>query len=121
MAQVLIIDDESSVAYSMQRALAAEHSVDLFDCAPPALEALRQGKRYGAILCDLSMPSLSGVQFHEAVLGIDSDQAARIIFVSGGIFTPGVQEEVNRIGNPLLNKPFTLQEIRQTVKNVAGL
>jgi CheY-like chemotaxis protein len=121
MAQVLIIDDEASVAYSMQRALASEHSVELFDCAPPALEALRGGKRYGAILCDLSMPAVSGVQFHEAVLGIDADQASRIIFVSGGIFMPGVQEAVNRIGNPLLNKPFTLQEIRQTVKAMVAL
>jgi DNA-binding NtrC family response regulator len=118
MAEILIIDDEPSVAFSMQRSLSAEHSVELFDGAISALEALRAGKRYGAILCDLSMPALSGVQFHEAVQQIDTDQADRIIFVSGGIFMPGVQEEVNRIGNLLLNKPFTLQEIRQAVKDV---
>jgi two-component system NtrC family sensor kinase len=121
MSDVLIIDDDPAVASSMQRALQGEHHVQVLDGGEKATALLAQGSRYGAILCDLFMPELNGVELYERVRAMDSRQADRIIFVSGGIYTQEIQSQVSRLRNPLLQKPFTLDQIRHVVRTVAGL
>jgi CheY-like chemotaxis protein len=118
MAEILILDDEASVAQSMQRALKTEHVIELSHNPIESLAVLRLGKRYAAILCDLSMPGFSGIQFYDQVQALDPIQARRIIFVSGGAYLEEVQNRLETISNILLNKPFTFDQLRQTVRRV---
>jgi CheY-like chemotaxis protein len=85
-----------------------------------AADQLTQGNRYAVILCDLFMPQLDGLQFYDKVLALDSAQAQRIVFVSGGIYNPDMQARVSGLKNPLLHKPFTLEKIREVVRLVAA-
>ena len=120
MADVLIIDDDLDVAKSMQRALQGQHHTEILASARQAAAQLEQGSRYGAILCDLFMPQVNGLEFYDLVLNLDNDQAERIIFVSGGIYAADIQARVSALKNPLLQKPFSLENIRQIVGNVAA-
>jgi two-component system NtrC family sensor kinase len=119
MPDILIIDDDLAVAGSMQRALQGEFHVQVLDGGEKATALLAQGSRYAAILCDLFMPDLNGVQLYERILAIDRSQAERIIFVSGGIYTQEIQSQISLLKNPLLQKPFTLDQIRQVVRDVS--
>jgi two-component system NtrC family sensor kinase len=119
MSAILIIDDDPAVATSMQRALQGLYQIEVVNGAARAGAQLTQGKRYDAILCDLSMPQRDGLQFYEEVLALDSAQAQRIIFVSGGIYSDEIQTKVSRLKNTLLQKPFTSAKIREVVHSVA--
>jgi len=120
MAEILILDDEAAVAQTMQRALNLEHRIVLSQSPAESLAFLRLGKRYAAILCDLSMPGINGIQFYDAVQALDPFQAQRIIFVSGGAYLEGIQSRLEAINNVLLNKPFTFDQLRQTVRRVVS-
>jgi hypothetical protein len=40
------------------------------------------------------------------------DLADKMIFVTGGAFTPKAKEFLNRVGNPRLEKPFDPRSLR---------
>lgn len=48
------------------------------------------------------------------------DQAQRLIFLSGGVFTAQTRERLDQIGAPRLEKPVRAQELRDRVVRVAG-
>jgi signal transduction histidine kinase/CheY-like chemotaxis protein len=109
--RLLIVDDEPTLAQSLQMLLETEHEVTLARDGREALEQLRGGVRYDAILCDLMMPEMTGSQFHEELSRILPEQAGRIIFMTGGAFTPETRTFLERATNLRLLKPFTKQDL----------
>jgi PAS domain S-box-containing protein len=109
--RLLIVDDEPLLARSLELLLEPEHDVTLARDAREALEQLRNGARYDAILCDLMMAEMTGGQFHEELSRILPEQAGRIIFMTGGAFTPEARTFLERVTNLRLLKPFTKEEL----------
>ncbi|MFL5352556.1 ATP-binding protein [Archangium sp.] len=109
--RLLIVDDEPLLAQSLELLLEIDYDITLARGAREALEQLLQGARYDAILCDLMMPEMTGGQFHEALSGLLPEQAERIIFMTGGAFTPATQAFLERVPNPRLLKPFRREEL----------
>jgi PAS domain S-box-containing protein len=104
--RLIVIDDDASVTRAMKRMLGQEHDVSVANTAAPVLEALAAGQRFDVILCDLMMPQLTGMDFYEALLRIDAEQARRVVFLTGGAFTPTAREFLTSVANPSLEKPL---------------
>ncbi|WP_224368538.1 ATP-binding protein [Hyalangium versicolor] len=113
--RVLAVDDEQLVLNAMKRTLSSEHDVTVFTRPQAALEWLAQGHTCDVILCDLMMPEMTGMEFHTELSRRSPEQASRIIFVTGGAFTPGAREFLSRIGNLRVEKPFEAKALRQLV------
>ncbi|MBX3155133.1 MAG: response regulator [Deltaproteobacteria bacterium] len=111
--RVLLVDDDQDVLRSMQRGLAFQHEVTAIDDARHALRAIADGERFDIILCDLVMPNLSGIELHARLAIVAPEVLARIIFVTGGAFTPATQEFLARVR--AVEKPVTLATIRKLV------
>jgi two-component system cell cycle sensor histidine kinase/response regulator CckA len=114
-ARVLVIDDDPAVGNALKLVLAEEHEVEVLTNARLALERLRHGERFGVILCDLMMPELSGMDFHRELALSNPELAAGIIFLTGGAFTLGAREFLDRIPNPRLGKPFNWGDLRALI------
>jgi PAS domain S-box-containing protein len=113
--RLLVIDDDASVTRAVKRMLQREHDVSVAHAAAPVLEALAAGQRFDAILCDLMMPKLSGVDFFTALQRIDPDQARRVVFLTGGAFTTAARELLTSTSNPSLEKPLDSHDLRAVV------
>jgi CheY-like chemotaxis protein len=74
--------------------------------ARDVLDRLQQGARFDAILCDLMMPDMTGMELFEAIGKLDDAQAKRMIFMTGGAFTPRARAFLDASKNPRLDKPF---------------
>ena len=109
--RLLIVDDEPLLAQTLQLLLEPEHDVTIVHDARDALEQLRNGTSYDAILCDLMMAEMTGEQFHEELSRTAPEQTSRIIFMTGGAFTQNAREFLARVPNPRLLKPFQQQEL----------
>jgi CheY-like chemotaxis protein len=109
--RLLIVDDEPLLAQTLQLLLQPEHDVTVLHAARDALEHLRQGATYDAILCDLMMAEMTGEQFHEELSRIAPEQTSRIIFMTGGAFTQTARDFLARVPNGRLTKPFPLPEL----------
>jgi CheY-like chemotaxis protein len=113
--RILAVDDEQLVLNALKRTLGSEHDVTLFTRPQAALEWLEQGQTADIILCDLMMPEMTGMEFHAELSRRMPEQAGRIIFVTGGAFTPGARDFLGRIGNLRVEKPFDAKALRQLV------
>ncbi len=113
--RILVVDDEPLLCRLMERALADEHEVETFTRARDALARIAAGERFDLVLCDLMMPEMTGMEFHQALLESAPDQAERTIFLTGGAFSPGAGEFLARVPNQRLEKPFDLRSLRALI------
>jgi len=113
--RLLIIDDDEAVGAALKLVLSDEHEVRIDTSARCALERLGGGERYDIILCDLMMPELSGMDFHRELTTVDAELAQQVIFLTGGAFTLGAREFLDRVPNPRLSKPFNWHELRALI------
>jgi len=109
--RVLVIDDDPSVGSALKLVLAEEHDVAISMSARHALERLGAGERYDAILCDVMMPEMSGIEFHGELAHKHPELAAHVIFLTGGAFTLRAREFLDRVPNPRLGKPFDWEQL----------
>jgi len=115
---VLVIDDEEPLAMAVKRYLSNEHDVTTVHSARAALDLLRGGNRYDVILCDLMMPQITGMELHAELASFDAAQANKIVFVTGGAFTSGARDFLDRVPNRRLEKPFDLGRLRALVNQL---
>lgn len=113
--RVLIVDDEAAVGRSLQMLLAPETDVVAVLSADDALAELDRGDTFDAILCDLMMPHNSGMQFYEQVTNKRPEYLSRVIFMTGGAFTPQARAFLAKLDRPHLEKPFSEQELRDAI------
>jgi PAS domain S-box-containing protein len=113
--RLLVVDDEPLVGKALKRMLSREHEVVLLTLASEALERLRAGARYDAILCDLMMPEVSGMDLHDALAEFAPEQARRMIFVSGGAYSESARSFLERVPNVRLDKPFDERRLREAL------
>lgn len=115
---ILVIDDEETLAQAIRRFLSVEHNVTAVYRARDALDLLALGNRYDVILCDLMMPQVTGMELHGELQRIDPQQASRIVFLTGGAFTPTAREFLVGTANRRIEKPFDLKDVRRLVNEL---
>jgi PAS domain S-box-containing protein len=113
--RILVIDDDEKVAMAVRHVLLPEHEVRVLTSAPQALELISSGERYDVILCDVMMPVMTGMELHAELTRTAPDQADRIVFVTGGAFTPRARAFLDDVPNPRLDKPFRVESLHALV------
>ncbi len=117
--RVLVIDDEPMITAAVARMFAAEHEVCCASDGREALERFLNGERFDAIVSDLMMPELTGMELYAELSRIAPDQAARMIFMTGGVFTPAGHAFLDRVPNERIEKPFDMKRLRALVRSLA--
>jgi PAS domain S-box-containing protein len=108
---LLVVDDEPMVGRAITRMLTPPHRVVSVHGAAEALARLAAGP-FDAVLCDLMMPEMTGMELHARLLAEAPATAARMVFLTGGAFTREAVEFLERVPNRRLEKPFTVAELR---------
>ena len=113
--RVLVIDDEAMVGKAIERTLSREHDVTVVTTAQLGLEQIRTAEPFDVILCDLMMPVMTGMDFHAQLTELAPELTGRIIFLSGGTFTPAASGFLDVVPNLKLDKPFDVPRLRRVV------
>jgi len=75
--RVLVIDDEPMIGVMIRRLLAAHCDVLPLTSPREALRRIGAQERFDAILCDLMMPDMTGLDLHGELLGVSPALALR--------------------------------------------
>ncbi len=118
--RVLVVDDETLVGRAVARMLEQQHEVVACTSGRAALELLAADPGFDAIVCDLMMPEMTGMELHASLLATAPELAARTIFLTGGAFTDAAAAFLERVPNPRLEKPFDRAVLREMVARVAA-
>ncbi|MDB4942645.1 MAG: Sensory box histidine kinase/response regulator [Labilithrix sp.] len=113
--RILCVDDEPALGLALRRALVAEHDVVLTTSPNEALQQVRDGEVFDLLLCDLVMPGMSGVDFHDELESFAPELARRIVFLTGGALNARSREFFETAPNRRLDKPIGLDELRTTI------
>jgi CheY-like chemotaxis protein len=117
--RVLVVDDEPRIARGLARALRREHDVSTLTSAREALKCLTESDNFDAVLCDVMMPEMTGVDLHRELERRRPDLARRVLFFTGGAFTPSTQAFVRRMADRCLEKPFDVAEVRRKLAKLS--
>jgi PAS domain S-box-containing protein len=113
--RVAIVDDDARVGRALQRALGRDHEAVVFTSAQDLLARIAAGERFDAIVSDVMMPTMTGIDLLEELQRVDPRQAARLMFITGGVFTEDIRQRLDELGPPRLDKPFVLDDLRQMI------
>ncbi|HEY3498621.1 MAG TPA: ATP-binding protein, partial [Polyangiaceae bacterium] len=119
--RVLIVDDDAAVGRTLSLALEADHDITVVSSAQEALGELRASQRgagFDAVLCDVLMPGMTGGELFEAAKSEFPEVERRFIFMSGGLWAKGASDFSARVPNRLLEKPFSLEQVRGALREV---
>jgi CheY-like chemotaxis protein len=113
-----LVDDDAHVLTALSRQLGRDHFVTGFTEAQLALEAVRQGGTFDVMLCDLMMPSMNGMEFFGKLETLSPALATRVVFVTGGAFTPEAGRFVAERRH--LDKPVEMSKLRSLVREMTA-
>jgi signal transduction histidine kinase/ActR/RegA family two-component response regulator len=118
--RVLAIDDEALLLKAFQRMLISHHDIETKLGAREALRYFGQDRRFDAVLCDLQMPDMSGVELYMTVKQQWPSLAERFIFITGGAFSPEARRFLEDPTITCINKPFQLRELLELIEARVG-
>lgn len=120
--RVLVIDDEEELLRALSAILGETHEVQVAASGTAALELLRRDRQFDAVLCDVMMPDIGGIELFEELSRFDHRFARRVVFMTGGVFTERAREFLARSSNRWLEKPFDRQQLLEAIDSpvVAG-
>jgi len=114
--RILAIDDEPLLLKAYRRMLAGVHDVVTALGGRDALLVLQKEVNFDAILCDLQMPEMSGMELFAKVKARYPELAERFIFVTGGAFSSEAKQFLEH-GVPYVGKPFRADELMAVLES----
>ena len=118
--RILVVDDDRQICKALARLLRQEHDLVLAGSGVEAKELIEQGGVFDLILCDMMMPEVSGMDLHQWIEARDPDLADRMVFMTGGVFTPRAREFLQRVDNARLEKPFDMANLLVMVRALSA-
>ena len=114
---MLVVDDEVAIGRAIRRILGPEHDVTLESDARVALTRLTT-EMFDVVFCDLMMPNMSGMDFFDELSKRSPELAGRIVFLTGGAFSPRSEEFLRDNANVCLAKPFSRDAVSSVVRRM---
>lgn len=109
-SKILVIDDDAAIGAAIQNSLEKKHKIFSVETAQDALEVLKREK-FNLIFLDLNLPDIDGLSLYKQ-LKTDLKNVPVVVITGstdadllGKVVAEGVQF--------ILNKPFTIDEVRQ--------
>jgi signal transduction histidine kinase/CheY-like chemotaxis protein len=113
-SRILIVDDEPLVARSLARMLRGHELVMASDGEAALWECL--SRDFDLILCDVMMPRMDGSAFYAALKEHRPKLASRIVFMTGGAFTPATRAFLEVVPNAYVEKPIVLHRLFEAAR-----
>lgn len=109
--RLLVVDDEPMVLSTLARFLSTHFEVVTAADGLAAQHVLQTDPAFDAVLCDVTMPRMSGVTLHRWMRDARPALARRLMFMTGGVFRPEDQRYLDETDRPLVAKPFDLRRL----------
>jgi signal transduction histidine kinase/CheY-like chemotaxis protein len=116
--RVLVVDGDRRVATVIGRVLGHAHDVIVATSATEALARITRGETFDLILCDLNALETTGRGLHAQLSARNSSAVEVLVFMTGGTFTRGAGELLERAANEPLDKPIDPSALRAVVRRL---
>ncbi|MBI3182941.1 MAG: response regulator [Myxococcales bacterium] len=102
--RIMVVDDEPWFLASVGRILTPDHQVVAYSSVTEALAHLEGDRQFDLILCDVYLPEMTGTELFALLSARWPELEGRILFVTGGAFTPEAVDFLMRRKELVLEK-----------------
>ena len=115
MPKILVIDDERAIRNTLKDVLEYEkYEVDLAEDGPTGLELFQHGS-YDAVLCDIKMAKMDGIEVLQNLM--DESPDTPVIMISGHGNIESAVDAIKKGAFDFLEKPLDLNRLLITIRN----
>lgn len=119
MKTVLVVDDEPSMRRVLRGFLErAGLTVVEARSGVEALALAHGEQQFDALVCDVLMPELSGLDFYDQLLDVAPAMRHRVVFLTGAAHDPAINSPIEQRGVPLVSKLDDLTLVVDAVRLV---
>ncbi|HEV8613787.1 MAG TPA: ATP-binding protein, partial [Gemmatimonadales bacterium] len=126
--RVLVVDDEAAIRTAIRRYLerrgwrvaeARNGREALEQLGLDAPGVLPRSDAYDAIISDLRMPGVSGMEIHDRLAAVDPAGLRKLIVISGDTASAEIAEFLGRLRQPIIQKPFDMRTLADLLDRLA--
>ena len=119
--RLLLIDDDVFICEMMELLMRDRCQVTIAHDGRDGLAAiLAPGARWDLVLCDLTMPVMSGAEVYRNLMEQAPKKASEIVFITAGGTNPTDVQFLTTLPNVLLRKPFTHTQLHELLDERLG-
>ena len=115
MEKILFVDDDPMLLAGIRRQLRNEFDIDCAEGGAVGLDMINSGTHYAAIVADMRMPGMDGVEFLSSV-AVRHPDPTRIMLTGNNDQETAVKAVNEGHVYRFLNKPCAIDELRETLK-----
>lgn len=116
-AKVLLVDDDMAILSGYRRQLQAEDmAVEFALSGAQALRRLLSETPPDAVVCDMLLPDISGVEVYRRALAVEPSYGQRFAVATGAAAVPAVASFLASFTGPVLHKPIDSARLVQAVQ-----
>jgi two-component system, cell cycle sensor histidine kinase and response regulator CckA len=104
--QILIVDDDEWVARTLAQSLAPEFEATVVQDGEQAVALIANPPGFDLVYCDLMMRGLTGMDLYDRLASQAPAELSRLVFMTGGAFTPRAARFVEEREDVVVHKPF---------------
>jgi signal transduction histidine kinase len=116
-ARVMVVDDEVLLGRALGRGLSPHHDVTIVSKGREAVARIEGGERFDVVFLDVMIPDMSGVNVYRRLQQISEEQAARVVFLTGGTFSGEAGEFLDGVSNLRLDKPVKTAKLLEIISS----
>jgi two-component system chemotaxis response regulator CheY len=121
MRVVWIVDDDDEMSHAVKLMLQLlDFSVEIFRDARSTARQLMGGDRPDAILLDINMPEVSGIDFLEFLRMRSDLKEIPVVMLSSETTDIQVDEAMEHGADGFVFKPVTIDELEEALKRAMG-
>ncbi len=118
--KLLLIDDDQDTLRVLARILSGEGYRTRSAANSEDAMRLLEEEQFDAILCDVWMPGLNGIEFYFYVKRSQPKYRGRFIIVTGDVASQYTWDFIEERRLPYILKPFNIPLVKQTLAEVLG-
>lgn len=115
---IIIIEDETAMLQPLRRMLSDRHDVLTFSDSRDGMRCLTEREPPDAIICDVNMPHVSGIDLFREVTRARPFLAERFIFLTGGD-SEELANLLERSPSRILEKPVHRKDLMAAIESVS--
>lgn len=120
LVRILIVDDEPTLLRACRRALSRDFDVVTADGGAEAVALLKEDPGIEAVICDLQMPGVDGLDVHAAIQEHRPELADKTLWATGGATSASGRDFLKRPGIQHIIKPYSGATLRDAVSELIG-
>jgi PAS domain S-box-containing protein len=119
-SRILVVDDDEWVSGTLVNRLRHDFEASAEHDGARAVQLILTDPGFDLVFCDLVMRGLTGMDIFQRIRGADPSLLPRLVFMTGGAFTPEASDFVEQYPDAVVYKPFDIvSEARRRLVTLA--